>query len=381
VGGSSSAFRVILGFTPEFPNARNTRYAFLDAVVEESVQLTRTRAMFVGYGGVGKTTLKTALLLRGRDDHGVLAQLRKSIVETIKVKWREPDVRHWVDKDLAQADGFFDHCSKAWGLTGREWLALSLKEVADDFGGDETPLSRRVVSKMSAVLEFLRGGNDEPSTEPFDHLCSAAGLTKWIETACRLDPRDVDAVRAQCITGADLAEMIVAHDGGTSVLQGFGLSRGAIGAIQRTARRAQLASYGALLDIPHVWTEGIELDDRWEEYVCALHSLRTHVNPLTTRVRPHFFLSVTFAFLIWFCVFMSLLQPVGVDTRVRIAFAILRKSRYTLWDFPGQMEFYPAHRLFLACETAVYVSPTTLAFIRRCVTAAAHTYFASLHLS
>jgi hypothetical protein len=42
----------------------------------------------------------------------------------------------------------------------------------------------------------------------------------------------------------------------------------------------------------------------------------------------------------------------------------------TLWDFPGQMELYPAHRLFLACETAVYVlvisgESATLATCRR----------------
>eukprot|EP00035_Acanthoeca_spectabilis_P014917 m.293994 g.293994 ORF g.293994 m.293994 type:complete len:729 (+) comp16248_c3_seq1:2490-4676(+) len=52
--------------------------------------------------------------------------------------------------------------------------------------------------------------------------------------------------------------------------------------------------YNALLNLPHVWTEGIELES-WDD------------------------------------------------------------AEYTVWDLPGQMELYPSHRMFSASATAVYV--------------------------
>jgi hypothetical protein len=46
-------------------------YTFLESAAEKRILLTRSRVMFVGGGGVGKTTLKTALLLRGHGANNV----------------------------------------------------------------------------------------------------------------------------------------------------------------------------------------------------------------------------------------------------------------------------------------------------------------------
>jgi len=82
-------------------------YDYLEAFKCASAPLTRSRVMFVGAGGAGKTTLKTALLLRGTGAHDVLPHLRTRIIETIETRWGVDDVRGWVDNDLAGKAGFF----------------------------------------------------------------------------------------------------------------------------------------------------------------------------------------------------------------------------------------------------------------------------------
>jgi len=203
--------------------------------------------MFVGGGGAGKTTLKTALLLRGDRARDVLLQLRQEIRDTISRRWTESDLREWVDTDLARETGFFSLCTRAKGISGESWLRYTHHDIVNVFGAPNNEVSLRVVRKMAAVLCFFNPDAFRSSSlEPFG----------WL-----LDTIEGALDRIDSLFGADPP--------------------------------APDTAYGALLDIPHVWTEAVELDDSWSEY--------------------------------------------------------------TLWDFPGQMELYPAHRLFLACETAVYV--------------------------
>jgi hypothetical protein len=224
-------------------------YAFLEAVKEKSAPLARSRAMFVGGGGSGKTTLKTALLLRGDSAHAILRHLRQEMRERIEFKWDEQSLREWVDTDLARDSEFFSQCRRGKGLTGKRWLTYTAQDVIDVFGGSETETARGVIGKMTAVLCFLN-----PDAFRTTVTASPASWTWLLDIVESLD-------RVDDLFGSEPPPANI--------------------------------DYSVLLNLPHVWTEAIELDNTWEEY--------------------------------------------------------------TLWDFSGQMELYPSHRLFLACETAVHI--------------------------
>jgi hypothetical protein len=217
-------------------SGRDAVYAFLEAVKEKSAPLARSRARFVGGGGSGKTTLKTALLLRGGNAHAILRHLRQEMRERIEFKWDEQSLREWVDTDLAREPGFFDQCRLGKGLTGKRWLTYTLHDVIDVFGRSATETARGVVSKMTAVLCFL-------NPDAFRTTVTASPAS-W---AWLLDTIVESLDRVDALFGSEPPPDEI--------------------------------DYGVLLDLPHGWTEGIELDDTWEEY--------------------------------------------------------------TLWDFPGQMELYP----------------------------------------
>ncbi|EGD75178.1 hypothetical protein PTSG_06832 [Salpingoeca rosetta] len=146
------------------------------------------------------------------------------------------DFRHWIDKDLAQEDGFFDkHFLDARGVTGEDFLTRSKQELKDDIFCSESrgQAVKRVQRKLADVHRFL------------------------------------------------LAEDVTLH----------------------SCRRRP---FQLLLQIPHVWTEGVHVDE-WR--VSKTHH---EDDPTST-------------------------------------------TRFDLWDFAGQLEFFPAHQLFMASHMAVYI--------------------------
>eukprot|EP00035_Acanthoeca_spectabilis_P002405 m.87402 g.87402 ORF g.87402 m.87402 type:complete len:1814 (+) comp11554_c0_seq1:414-5855(+) len=240
--------------TQPWPQSRDAIYRFLESAAASSSPLVRSRIMLLGNGGSGKTTLKTALLLSRSEGGGdSLAGLRQSILERIRCKWKEADVRSWVDNDLAKP-GFFDtHCPLAAGITGARLLEYTTSKVIAVFGASETEHAKRVVDKLVRVLCFLHP-----------------------ERAAESVARDVPPTNWEWIT--NLMQRALDRLRGTS----------------GSASGSRECHYGALLDIPHVWTEGIALD-QWKE------------------------------------------------------------AGFTLWDLPGQMELNPAHCMFSASATAVHV--------------------------
>jgi Ran GTPase-activating protein (RanGAP) involved in mRNA processing and transport len=214
-------------------------YDFLEALERASAPLTRSRVMFVGAGGAGKTTLKTALLLRGTGARDVLPHLRARIIETIETRWGVDDVRGWVDNDLASGEhvGFFDSLPLARGMTGSAFLKLTPARIDAIFGSDRSVLAQTVTEKMIAVLCFLKPelcrAEAESGPPPANTWWWASMTNALARSVASLEGFDMD----ESVTSANLAEPAVPE-----------------------------APYAALLDIPHVWTEGVELDARWESF-------------------------------------------------------------------------------------------------------------------
>ncbi|EGD80539.1 serine/threonine protein kinase [Salpingoeca rosetta] len=199
-------------------------YAYLRDVEKGHELLTRSRLVFIGDGGVGKTTLKTALLmLHDIDRFDVLKEVRSTLKSSFQ-KYTEADFRQWVDHDLAHRDGFFDEeCPRAKGITGKLWLKSTDDQLQQWFGSANTPASEDVVQRMLQAKRFLLSKGSKSSSS---------------------------------------------KDSGSPFQQ--------------------------LLHMPHVWTEGIDVDH-------------------------------------WI------------------------KHAFDLWDFAGQLEFFPAHQLFMASHMAVYL--------------------------
>ena len=255
---------------------RNAVYAFLDAAYRDCIPLMRSRLMFVGNGGAGKTTLKTALHLQMPTSRSALQELQKARADIVARTWRVADLARWVD-DLAQQQHFFERCQGARGMNGKDFLQCSPVDIARIFGADKSPAARRVVDKMVRVLNFLNPDATRAMREETTAGEDSTGSLWWwwwpgLERAL------ADTVAA--LEGVDMRSLSAGPDG--------------VPALDSTSDNHTLIPYSVLLDIPHVWTEGVELDT----------------------------------------------EPC---------------EGYTLWDFPGQLEMYPAHRLFLASDTAVYV--------------------------
>ncbi|EGD74589.1 hypothetical protein PTSG_05954 [Salpingoeca rosetta] len=211
-------------------HSRAMTYAYLRAVSQGSELLTRSRLVFIGDGGVGKTTLKTALLmLHSADRAHVLNVVRQAIKKAFS-KYTEADFREWVDHDLNPSDqpGFFDQCcQKAKGITGKLWLKSPDDKLRAWFGGDAgTAQAEQIVDRMLQARQFI--------------LASGA-------TAPQSPPGQGDA-----------------------------------------------PPFEPLLYMPHVWTEGVEVD-HWDAH------------------------------------------------------------DFEIWDFAGELEFFPTHELFLASHMAVYL--------------------------
>lgn len=181
------------------------------------------------------------------------------------------DLRHWVDEDLARVPGFLESCPSACDMTGKQWLALDGRQVAEKFGHPPASIiALNVVAKMQAVLRFLRHEVDDAA--PFDRRFDVEQLCKWLSTSCTFEPSMMAAkFQAEAICGEDLLDIVSSPDGGRVELGQMGLQRGNIGFLQRAvlatpATAPSTSPYVVLLDIPHVWTEAVELDDSWSEY-------------------------------------------------------------------------------------------------------------------
>eukprot|EP00035_Acanthoeca_spectabilis_P035559 m.35303 g.35303 ORF g.35303 m.35303 type:complete len:1697 (+) comp7429_c0_seq1:1540-6630(+) len=222
--------------------------AFLKNVKLNGAPLTRSRVMFVGDGGCGKTTLKTALLMHGPNQTLQTIQKLRTSVRGVVERWVEDDMKEWVD-EIADEVGFFRRCQKARGVTGKLWLEMTVARVADIFAAEDSEHSRQVLLKMVRVLSFLSPDSaNAPSTDEW-----------WADPA--------SGIFSETMAHLQTIQDPTQYDGGSA--------------------------YSLLRNVPHVWTEAIEVEPQW--------------------------------------------------------------NGLTLWDFPGQMELYPAHRLFLASDTAVYV--------------------------
>eukprot|EP00035_Acanthoeca_spectabilis_P023759 m.450816 g.450816 ORF g.450816 m.450816 type:complete len:1817 (-) comp20053_c0_seq1:49-5499(-) len=251
---------------------RSAIYRFLDSAAASSSLLVRSRLMLVGHGGAGKTTLKTALLMSS--NYSELRKLRESILEIIQTKWLESDMQSWVDVDLAETPGFFkENCPGAVGITGARWLEYRQSQLIAVFGASETETARRVVQKMVEVLCFLQPQmiSEAASAELPSTTTAPNKGWEWITGV---------VLEALERSGHSFGDFVGIDNPSTS------------GGLDHSSQ--QPIRYDALLNLPHVWTEGIELES-WDD------------------------------------------------------------AGYTVWDLPGQMELYPSHQMFSASATAVYV--------------------------
>eukprot|EP00035_Acanthoeca_spectabilis_P027073 m.465259 g.465259 ORF g.465259 m.465259 type:complete len:1036 (+) comp24064_c0_seq1:293-3400(+) len=208
---------------------RPSVYRFLAEAKVQSAPLTRNRLMFVGSGGVGKTTLKMALQLRGPQAPETLERIRDSMIQTIEVKWTEPDLREWIDGTLAEDRGFYALCPEATGLAGKSWLRLTPIDVKRIFGSSGTITATKVVSRMNLMLKFLRG-------EPAEQSETVASAGTW-----------------------SLRTMVESLTRSTASLQPSPTPA-------PEASHIDVAPYAVLPNIPHSWTEGVHLDPQWEGY-------------------------------------------------------------------------------------------------------------------
>eukprot|EP00035_Acanthoeca_spectabilis_P029759 m.475377 g.475377 ORF g.475377 m.475377 type:complete len:1000 (+) comp38190_c0_seq1:794-3793(+) len=255
----------------------------MEAAAASGNLLVRSRLMMVGHGGAGKTTLKTALLMSPSDSAATLTTLRCSILETIGKKWTEADLQSWVDTDLAQVSGFFmSNCPEATGITGARWLEYTHADVIRVFGKSESEAAKRVIRKMSSVLCFLFPDRSVETAAALEKQMASTSWS-WVVGVVK-DALDRSAPHFGDLVGLDLPAVSDNSPPKFTVEE----------KIDPPSQTSKLQPYGPLLDLPHVWTEGIELES-WDE------------------------------------------------------------AGYTVWDMPGQMELYPAHQMFSASATAVYL--------------------------
>ena len=73
-------------------------FAFLRAVRSGGQALSRSRLMFVGDGGTGKTTLKAALQMSSAGADGMLRQLTDTVRAQV-LRWKAAQVQDWIASD------------------------------------------------------------------------------------------------------------------------------------------------------------------------------------------------------------------------------------------------------------------------------------------
>jgi GTPase SAR1 family protein len=299
-------------------------FGFMEATEQSATQLTRDRLMLIGDGGSGKTTLKTALLWSPATAERVRMETKRKLGA-----WTPSHVRQWI---LEISDGHDELADKFSGgkISGTVLLALNVSDVAELCKGTHR---NDVVDKIARMIALLNAHSATsaaaaaaptaaapPPVQPvaevsvvLDTLHTPTAFVEWLRCGLgtSLSADVAEALEENDITG-DVASEMTETDWEKVVPQAtFGVRRKILKRIATClAATKQLKipaqgqasviiprntlSYAPLLDLPHVWTVGIEVES-WTD------------------------------------------------------------GGYELWDFAGQLEYYPAHQFFLSASNTVYL--------------------------
>ena len=251
------------------PVALGTEKAFryLRALESGAVRINQPTINLLGDGGGGKTTLLRALTLTRASRGAAIAEIRQKIQD-----WEPVQVQRWV---LEVADGNAAVGAEFAVVRGADLLALPAVRLRAKCG-DAADAGNRIV----AAVALLNSKPAEPAAPTaWGHWWN------WIE---------------QFLETSDTTMAMDAHEiavAGMDEPAGSKSRRVAHTAAAQALAATDPNPYAFLLALPHVQTEGIEVD------------------------------------------------PDGLDG-------------WQLWDFAGQLEYYPAHQFFLASAQAVTVLVT-----------------------
>ena len=256
---------------------------FLRAVHDNPINVTRSRLLLIGDGGAGKTTLKAALQL-SRDTQVIRRAVHVQCEGGMRA-WDTLQLRTWVSELTGRP---VDSCTCVpEGLGGSGFLDCNLERLVDicPAGRDD------VLQRMQRVHRFLNTRLDHGTDiASFD----TPRLARWLAETVQLTPDTVAKIVEQKYTGKTLLRL-QARGEQDKMKADCQLTRDELDDVfDGMPSDCTQSAYQFLLDIPHVWTEGVELE-YWAE------------------------------------------------------------ADYSIWDFAGQMEYFPAHQLHLWSSNAAYV--------------------------
>eukprot|EP00040_Diaphanoeca_grandis_P036649 m.234594 g.234594 ORF g.234594 m.234594 type:complete len:1946 (-) comp33657_c0_seq1:271-6108(-) len=270
---------------------------FLFETSKSSSPLSRSRIMFVGHGGSGKTTLKHALCLSNpasKASERLLPKLAQSLRATM-LDWSENDVMRWFDDDVA-FDGFFESIPGLSGVDGEMILLWTPSQIDFIFQHNtKLELNKRflAVQKLRRVLKFV-------SVENISRLLASSrqGSLLDMETSPPTLAEswfcDEDFVRSKNTNTKNHNAHTYANNSTDSHHTSNTNNNDTIGNNnnKHLLHTHKSSLYEVLLDLPKQWTSGIDIGT-WDGF--------------------------------------------------------------TLWDFAGQLELFPTHHLFLGCSTTIYL--------------------------
>mgnify|MGYP003341301005 CR=1 FL=1 len=282
---------------------------FLADLEKGSQCVSRNRIMLVGDGGSGKTTLKYALML-----HSSMADqqsLRQQVNDHISQLWTtSAPVKQWV-REIGGSEETTERIGVLVPSGARDLVQLSPSAIKEACGSNVA-----VADRLMQCVQFL-----QPPPERLPS--SAEEVRDWLkgQDAARglgLPASFYEAIVAQKINFAALLKLTEVHLERLD-LTAFGDRLNVMDLIsslrQEAASRSSSPSshpYRPLLAIPHVWTEGIDTQE-WRPVLTTVHSDQ---------------------------------QPQQQPSS---------QAAMTIWDFAGQLEYFPAHQFFLSASNSLYV--------------------------
>eukprot|EP00729_Bicosta_minor_P006417 gene6417-2760_t len=287
-------------------------FSYMKAFATGATQLARDRLMLIGDGGSGKTTLRSALMW----SPAVCEQLKQATRAKVSA-WSSAHVRQWIFEISAAAELADTFAAK--GIDGVELLALQPEDIGELFAGTHRNVAK---DKLARTIAFLNSAPDgaidagsaaADGTTSLTFLQTAQEFVAWLQHSigalkpgviAALEENEVDGPAALAFNDDDWKEMVpplgprrkIINAVANAAAAGAGAAAAAISEAPPPlpSLSQPQSQYAPLLDLPHVWTDGIEVES-WTA------------------------------------------------------------GGYQLWDFAGQLEYYPAHQFFLSASNTVYL--------------------------
>eukprot|EP00729_Bicosta_minor_P008704 gene8704-28421_t len=307
----TSNYSVDIGTSKYSDDDGNTSAAFsyMQAFTNGATQLARDRLMLIGDGGSGKTTLRSALMWSPE----VCEQMKQDTRANVSA-WSPAHVRQWIF-EISTAAELADRFA-ARGIHGDALLALRSDDVIELCSGTHR---NDVIDKLIRTISFLnsppKAGVDSDgaaaqaaqATTSLISLQTTQDFVEWLQNSigslkpgviAALEENEVDGAAALECTEDDWKEMVKPIGPRRKIIKAVANAAAGAAAADETpsipASAQPQSQYAPLLDLPHVWTDGIEVES-WTD------------------------------------------------------------GGYQLWDFAGQLEYYPAHQFFLSVSNTVYL--------------------------